>query len=86
MHTPIDNQLIPKDNITGDVKSYLDTVTQDLEMFRTIAKENIVAAREKQKALYDQSTHVPEFTIGDRVWLYCRKAPQGISARLFCTY
>ncbi|PIK54034.1 hypothetical protein BSL78_09063 [Apostichopus japonicus] len=86
MRTPIDNQLIPKDNITGDVKWYLDTVTQDLEIFRNIAKENIVAAREKQKALYDQSTRVPEFTIGDRVWLYCRKVPQGISVKLFCKW
>ena len=53
-----------------DVDSYKREVSTKLSEAWELAKNNNKKAQSKQKALYDRQTKSPQFSVGDRVFVY----------------
>jgi cell division septation protein DedD len=82
MRGPQDVSLIPKQNLGTNHKSHLSDLLQDLEVTRTIAAENTTRAKEIQAQQYNRAAKEPDFSPGQRVWLFCQKVEKGHSSKL----
>ena len=79
---PLDTTLIPKPSLSAPHKVRLTSIIKNLQVARTIAKENIERNLSKNKTLYDRKAEAPDFTIGDLVLLFTPKVPIGHAAKL----
>eukprot|EP00794_Sanderia_malayensis_P020904 gene20904-22954_t len=47
-----------------------------------MARQNIVKSQASMKKYYDQRATDPDFTVGDKVWVYTPKVPKGLTKKL----
>ena len=79
MNLPFDLEWIPKPNMPFTAQKHLEKVLDNLENARKVATENIKIAQTKYKKYYDRKVKEPNFSPGDKVWLYNTKVPIGLS-------
>lgn len=79
---PIDTALLPQNSLTKTTDQHMQTVHKNLITARTLAKENQLAAQEKNSSTHDRKARLPRYQVGQRVWLFCSKTPKGKSAKL----
>ena len=79
MHLPIDNALLPKDNLAQDHKIHLNNVLSRLETTRKIATENIKAAQANTNISLTKGHRNPSFS---QQTVYCTKVAVGKAPKL----
>jgi len=82
MNLPLDTNLIPKQDLSKNLKKHVQDVLDNLQIARTIAAENLKHTQEYQKSHYVKNTALPKFEVQDQVMLYTPKIPKGLSSKL----
>ncbi|XP_069128992.1 uncharacterized protein [Argopecten irradians] len=79
---PIDTVLTPTTTVGKSAESHLAKIIENHETFRQLAKDNVRKAQAKYKKQHDKNAKNPDFRIGERVWLHCKRVPIGLSPKL----
>ena len=79
---PVDVSLLPSSNESRSVNEHRARIVQTLEEAQNIARTNIQRAQQNMKNIYDRTARDPEFTIGDKVWVFTPKTKKGLSRKL----
>eukprot|EP00794_Sanderia_malayensis_P002358 gene2358-2718_t len=62
--------------------SHRERIVSNLTRAHDIARQNIVKSQASMKKYYDQRATDPDFTVGDKVWVYTPKVPKGLTKKL----
>ena len=86
MQLPLDYLLdyIPK--ITGCPKQYIEDMAKNLQIIRDTAKNNLQKHKALFKKYYDRKTNIPNFRVGDHVYVTVEHIPVGVSRKLYPRY
>ncbi len=81
---PIDVKLLPdvSEDLSKSVIEHRKRVVEKVELAQSIAKENIQRSQQKMKDYYDQKSKMPDFEVGQRVWVFTPKTKKGLSRKL----
>lgn len=79
---PIDVALSEPTRLYTDVDDYKSVIIQRLNEAFTLVKNNIELAQQKQKQHQDKNAREPDFSIGDRVWIYLPVTKPGLTSKL----
>ena len=83
MITPIDTVINP--NITEVSPNYRETLKlfiDNIKIARQVAAENLLRHQEYNKMYYDKNSAIPNYKVGDLVWLWDPTTPVGYSKKL----
>ena len=86
MRLPIDNILDNRPTVTGCLQQYIEYMTKNLEIIRDTATKNITKFKEMFKNRYDRKSKVPNFRIGQHVYVTVEHIPVGVSRKLYPRY
>ena len=86
MQLPPDLLLENTPNITGCPKQYIEDITKNLKLIRDTAKNNLLKHKALFKKYYDRKTNIPNFRIGDYVYVTVEHNPVGVSKKLYPRY
>ena len=86
MQLPIDNILENRPNITGCLQQYIEDMTKNLQIIRDTAKQNILKHKQLFKARHDKKAKLPNFHIGQHVYVTVEHIPVGVSRKLYPRY
>jgi transposase InsO family protein len=64
------------------IREHLSIIVRNLEIAQEIARTNLAAVRKKMKDRYDDKAALPDFQVGDLVWLYVPRVKVGLSKTL----
>ena len=79
---PVDVALSEPTRRYTDVDDYKNVILHRLNEAFTLVKSNIELAQQKQKQHQDKNAKEPEFSIGERVWIYLPVTKQGLTHKL----
>lgn len=82
MRLPLDTVLVPNNNLPKSVLDHMQNITEQFELTRDIAKQNIKEAQEKNKALHDKGRQKPTFHLGDQVLINRVAKTKGLNPKL----
>ena len=86
MHLPIDNILDNRPSVTGCLHQYIEDMTKNLHIIRDTAKRNILKHKEIFKERYDRKSKIPNFRVGQHVYVTVEHIPVGVSRKLYPRY
>ena len=86
MQLPIDNILENRPNITGCLQQYIEDMTKNLQIIRDTANQNILKHKQLFKARHDKKAKLPNFHIGQHVYVTVEHIPVGVSRKLYPRY
>ena len=66
---PIDDALLPAQNLPRDVQDYVNKMKPQLDIIRDVVRKNQEDANFKTQSYYNLTAKQPKINIGDRVWL-----------------
>ena len=80
---PIDAVLESSDGAAVDAADYAEWVKESLKQASRDARENLIAAKRRQKHHYDRTaTTIPHYEVGDMVWAKNHRVQAGLNAKL----
>ena len=82
MRFPIDNTLLPAEDLPENVKSHVENLEKQIEITDMIVKTNRICQQARQKAQYDKTSKEPTFTVGQQVLLSKEQVKPGESSKL----
>ena len=82
MLTPIDNEIMPQENVPKTYKQNLNQTIENLCLARSLAKENINRNKDRNKEAYDANSMEPYFKEGQTVLLYTPQVQKGLLSKL----
>jgi hypothetical protein len=74
---PIDTALIPEEIIDQAPDKFIDEVINRVKTVHDVARSNVELTQNKNKEYYDKKTKLPNFKVGDRVFLNIEKVEIG---------
>ena len=83
MRLPLDNCLrLAQTELNPDKDKYMATYLEKVKIVQELAKENILVSQQYNKQQFDKKAKLPEFQVGEKVWLYDPVTPLGHSRKL----
>lgn len=79
---PIDTALLVPPEKLKSAGQHLKEIIEKLEVYQTVAKENIRRARDKMQKHYDKNAKHPDFESGDHVWIYAPYLKKKLTKKL----
>ena len=82
MPLPIDTALIPEEIIDKVPDKFIDEVIKRVKTKHDVARSNVQLTQNKNKEYYDKKTKLPNFKVGDKVFLKIGKVEIGKKKKL----
>lgn len=82
MRVDIDNALDNITSVTDSLQSYVEELVEQLSLARRVAKSNIEKQQQINKSHYDKKAKVPQFQVGQHIYLTVENIPVGVSRKL----
>ena len=82
MRLPLDTELIPTPSLPHTVLDRLQDITNQFEITRAVAKQNIEEAQAKNKRFHDRKAAEPTFNMGDLVVINNVQKQKGLNPML----
>ena len=79
---PIDVALLPPQNLGKKANEHLEEIIENHKISQQIASENIKKSQQQNSKVHNRKAKIPQFHLGDRVWLSCHKPVPGLSRKL----
>eukprot|EP00794_Sanderia_malayensis_P010392 gene10392-11474_t len=73
---------IPAEHRPSLREAHRERIVSNLTCAHDIARQSIVKSQASVKKYYDQRATDPDFTVGDKVWVYTPKVPKGLTKKL----
>jgi len=75
---------LPPTDLSLSIREHRERIVRNIEIAHEVARQNtgIQAAKQKMKEQHDEHAIDPEFSIGERVWVYTPHVPKGLSKKL----
>ena len=82
MSLPIDTALIPEEIIDQVPDKFIDEIIKRVKTKHDVARSNVQLTQNKNKEYYDKKTKLPNFKVGDKVFLKIGKVEIGKKKKL----
>ncbi|XP_048243286.1 uncharacterized protein LOC125376042 isoform X2 [Haliotis rufescens] len=82
MNLPFDTTLLPKSTLGKDAQGHLQDLLKNLNVAKSLAKDNMSAAQDKSMNLQDVRAKEPSFAVGDQVLMTDPTVKTGLSPKL----
>lgn len=79
---PLDVSLLPPSNLSKSIEFHRARIVKNIEIAHNFARANILAAQLRMKEYHDRRAIVPNYNVGDRVWVFTPRVPTGLSKKL----
>lgn len=86
MRVDIDNALDNITSVTDSLQSYVEELVEQLSLARRVAKSNIEKQQQINNSHYDKKAKVPQFQVGQHIYLTVESIPVGVSRKLYPRY
>ena len=82
MNTAFDMTLWPQGELPADAEAFMKGLLPRLKLTEQLAQENTRICQETSKAQYDKNSKIPEYKVGEKVWLRDMKRVVGQSPKM----